>query len=119
MDNHTVRFTLTIPYSSWPAITGAWHASILPRDGTETITTKPDGTEPYRFVSYEPNGIMELTRNSGYFEPGLPKIDRVQFRIIPDFSTAVAALQRGELDIVWGLPPEHVAKLASSKAAHD
>lgn len=51
---------------------------------------------------------MELTRNSDYFEPRLPKIDNVQFRIIPDFSTAVAALGSGELDIVWGLPPEQI-----------
>jgi peptide/nickel transport system substrate-binding protein len=117
-DEHTIQFTLKIPYSSWPAVTGAWQASILPRDRIDTITTKPDGTGPYRFVSYEPNGIMELARYPDYFEPGLPKIDEVQFRIIPDFSTAVAALERGELDIVWGLPPEHVSKLNGSKAAH-
>jgi peptide/nickel transport system substrate-binding protein len=32
-DPLTVRFTLKIPYSSWPAITAAFQASILPRDG--------------------------------------------------------------------------------------
>jgi peptide/nickel transport system substrate-binding protein len=117
-DRYTVRFTLKTPYSSWPAITGAFQASILPRDGIDTITAKPDGTGPYRFVSYEPNGVMELARNPDYFEPGLPKVDKVQFRIIPDFSTAIAALERGELDIVWGLPPEHVTRLAGSKLAH-
>jgi peptide/nickel transport system substrate-binding protein len=117
-DKRTVRFTLSVPYSSWPAVTGAWQASILPRDGIDTITTKPDGTGPYRFVSYEPNGIMELSRNPDYFEPGLPKIDKVQFKIIPDFSTAVAALERGELDIVWALPPEQISRLTSSKATH-
>jgi peptide/nickel transport system substrate-binding protein len=117
-DKHTVRFALIIPYASWPAITAAWQASIVPRDGIDNLSTKPNGTGPYKFVSYEPNGSLMLTRNPDYFEPGLPKLDRVEFRIIPDFSTAVAGLERGELDIVWGLPPEHVAKLKNSQSAH-
>ena len=117
-DKHTVRFTLTIPYVSWPAITAAWQASIGPRDAAETLSTKPNGTGPYKFISYEPNGSMMLSRNTDYFEPGLPKLDKVEFRIIPDFSTAVAGLERGELDMVWGLPPEHIAKLKGSSSAH-
>jgi len=88
------------------------------RDAVDTLSTKPDGTGPYRFVSYEPNGLMVLARNPDYFEPGLPKLDKVEFRIVPDFSTAVAGLERGELDIVWGLPPEHIAKLKGSPSAH-
>ena len=48
----------------------------------------------------------------------MPKTDNVEFRIIPDFSTAVASLERNELDIVWGLPPEHMAKLKGSPSAH-
>jgi len=117
-DPLTVRFTLKIPYSSWPAITAAFQASILPRDGADTITTKPNGTGPYKFVNYEPNGMMELARNPDYFDAGAIKLDKVQFKIIPDFSAAVAALESGEVDIVWGLPPEHINKLANSKVAH-
>jgi peptide/nickel transport system substrate-binding protein len=117
-DKYTVRFALTIPYASWPAITAAFRASIVPRDAVDTLSTKPDGTGPYRFVSYEPNGSMLLVRSADYFEPGLPKLDKVEFRIIPDFSTAVAGLERGELDIVWDLRPEHIAKLKGSPSAH-
>ena len=117
-DKYTVRFVLTIPYASWPAVTAAFQASIVPSDARDALSTNPDGTGPYKFLSYEPNGSMVLTRNPDYFEPGLPKIDKVEFRIIPDFSTAVAGLERGELDIVWGLPPEHIAKLKGSASAH-
>jgi peptide/nickel transport system substrate-binding protein len=118
VDKYTVRFTLSTPYSVWPAITAAFQTAILPRDKLDTITTEPIGSGPYKFVSYDPNGAMELTKNSDYFEPGLPKLDRIEFRIIPDFSTAVAALERGELDLVWGLPPEFADKLAKSTVAH-
>ena len=117
LDKYTIRFTLSIPYSAWPAITASFQAAILPRDDFDTITTKPIGSGPYKFVSYDPNGSMVLTKNPNYFELGLPNIDRIEFRIIPDFSTAVAALERRELDIVWGLPPEYIDKLANSKVA--
>src|SRR5215469_9381048 len=62
-DKYTVRFALTIPYASWPAITAAFQASIAPRDAVDTLSTKQDGTGAYSFVSYEPNGLMVLTRN--------------------------------------------------------
>jgi peptide/nickel transport system substrate-binding protein len=74
-DKYTVRFALTIPYAPWPAVTAAFQASIVPRDGGDTLSTKPDGTGPYKFLSYEPNGLMVLTRNPDYFETG-PAQDR-------------------------------------------
>jgi peptide/nickel transport system substrate-binding protein len=55
-------------------ITAAFQSSIVPRDAGDTLSTKPDGTGPYKFLSYEPNGAMLLTRNPDYFEAGLPKI---------------------------------------------
>jgi hypothetical protein len=47
---------------------------------------------------------MLLTRNPDYFEPGLPKIDKVEFRIIPDFSTAVAGLYRTAAEFSTAFP---------------
>ena len=118
VDKYTVRFTLRAPYSSWPAITAAFQAAILPRDQFDSITTKPVGTGPYEFVSYDPNDTMELKRNPDYFDPSAAPVDRVEFKIIPDYGTAVAALERGELDIVWGLPPEFIEKIKGENGVH-
>lgn len=117
-DKYTVRFTLSAPYSALPALTGLFPASILPRDALDTLTTQPIGTGAYRFVSYEPAGTLALVRNPDYFVPGLPKPERVEFHIIPDYSTAVAALERGELEFVWNLPPEAIATLSKSRSSH-
>lgn len=117
-DPYTVRFTLSAPYASWPAITASFQAAILPRDGLDTITTTQMGTGPYKFVSYDPNNALELARNPDYFDPAAAPFDRVEFKIIPDYSTAVAALQRGEIDIVWALPPETVDKLKNNPDVH-
>jgi peptide/nickel transport system substrate-binding protein len=117
-DPYTVRFTLSAPYAAWPAITAAFQATILPRDQLDTITTKQIGTGPYRFVSYDPNNTLELARNPDYFDADAAPFDRVEFKIIPDYSTAIAALQRGEIDIVWALPPESVDKLKKDPDVH-
>jgi peptide/nickel transport system substrate-binding protein len=117
-DPYTVRFTLSAPYAAWPAITASFQAAILPRDQLDTITTTQIGTGPYKFVSYDPNNTLELARNPDYFDPAAAPFDRVQFKIIPDYSTAVAALQRGEIDIVWALPPETVDKLKNNPDVH-
>jgi peptide/nickel transport system substrate-binding protein len=90
----------------------------VPRDAIDTLTTKPIGTGAYAFVDYQPGGALNLTKNPDYFIKGQPKIDKVSFRIIPDFNTAVAALERNEVDLVWGLPPESVDQVAKSKNAH-
>ena len=117
-DPYTVRFNLSAPYASWPAITASFQAAVLPRDQVDTITTSQIGTGPYKFVSYDPNNTLELARNPDYFDPAAAPFDRVTFKIIPDYSTAVAALQRGEIDIVWALPPETVDKLKNNPDAH-
>ena len=117
VDKHTVRFTLSIPYSAWPAIVGNFQASIVPREAADTLTTQPIGSGPYRFENYQPEGLMTLAKNPDYFVAGVPKLDKIVFRIIPDFTTAVAALEREEIDLVWGLPPELVDRVAKAKTA--
>jgi peptide/nickel transport system substrate-binding protein len=117
-DKHTVRFTLKIPYSAWSAITSNFAASIVPRDGADTLATRPIGSGPYKFVDYAPERGMTLLRNPDYFDPGIAKIDKVDFKIIPDYNTAVAALDRGELELLGPLPPEYIDKVSKSRVAH-
>jgi len=58
------------------------------------------GCGTYRFVKYATDQYIEFTRFDKYFL-GAPKIERAFIRIVsPD--TAVAQLERGELDMVLG-----------------
>lgn len=62
----------------------------------KSVTTKPMGAGPYKFVSYE-NGIVSFEANENYFK-GCPKIKHVQFQETPsaDKLTGVAS---GTFDI--------------------
>jgi peptide/nickel transport system substrate-binding protein len=53
-----------------------------------------------------------LVRNPDYHVKGLPKLDRVTYRFIPDPNAALAALKAGDIDAaMFGLGPEHVPEL--------
>ena len=117
IDPMTVRFTLSIPYAEMPALVGSYESFILTESAADTLTTHPVGTGPFRLVEYLPGDHMVLERNPDYFVPGVPKMARAVFQIIPEYTIAVAALESGEIDIVFDLPPEQVDKLHRSSVA--
>jgi peptide/nickel transport system substrate-binding protein len=83
----------------------------------DTLTTKPVGTGPFRFVEYRPGDQLVVEKNPDYFVPGSPKVDRVIMRIIPEYTTSVAGLESGAIDLIYDLPPEQIDQLKNSKVA--
>jgi peptide/nickel transport system substrate-binding protein len=76
---------------------------------------KPVGTGPYRIVSYVPSSIVVLERFDGYWgTKGKPK--KITFRIMPENSVRLAALQAGEVQLAENLPPDKLETLRSNKA---
>ena len=112
-DDLTVVFTLASPYGGFADILTDRQVKIVPRNKVADLPTEPIGTGPFRFVSYTPGDRLILARFDDYFEPGLPKLAGVELHIIPEMSAKLAALQSGELDIVWDLPLDQVKPLAA------
>jgi peptide/nickel transport system substrate-binding protein len=117
VDPLTVKFTLSIPYADLPAVTAGYQAMILSEATIDTITTKPVGTGPFRFVEYRPGDQLVVEKNADYFIPGIPKLDRAVLRIIPEPTTALAGLESGAIDLVYNIAPEQVDQLKDSKVA--
>ena len=81
----------------------------------DTLTTKPIGTG--RSVSSNTGrAIRSWWRRTGLFLPG-SEVDRAILRIIPEYTTAVAGLESGAIDIVYDLPPEQVDNSKDSRVA--
>jgi peptide/nickel transport system substrate-binding protein len=112
-DATTVVFELKVPYSGLADVMSDRQVKITPRNAVAQLTTQPIGTGPFKFVSYTPGDRVVMTRNPDYFEPGLPKLDGVELRIIPEMSVKIAALQAGDIDVVWDLPLEQVKPLSA------
>src|ERR1700722_9167995 len=110
-DPYTVAFDLSSPYGGFADILSDRQVKIIPRNAVAQMATHPIGTGPFKFVSYTPGDRLILTRNADYFEPGMPKLQGVELRIIPEMSVKIAALEAGDLDVLWDLPLEQVKQL--------
>lgn len=90
--------------------------SIVPKEIVDdgTISTHPIGTGAFRFVEYVPGDHVTLEANPDYWEKGLPYVDGVVFKPIPDETVRVTNLLAGEVDWVDGIPPSRVTEMATS-----
>ena len=114
----TVVFRLRKPYGALLQLLNVTEAAILPRhlyQGTDPLTNpvnlRPVGTGPFRFDSYKTDQQIVLTRNPNYFKPGLPYLDRLVIRVIPDDNSQTLALLSGEADYLGSVNPTDVERL--------
>ena len=111
-DPGRVRFRLK---QAWPdfmmfyaGATGAgW---VMPKKyvdkvGEEGFKKAPIGAGPYKLVSFNPGVELVFEAFDGYWRKS-PNVKRLVFRVIPDESTRLAALKRGEADIAYAMSGE-------------
>jgi peptide/nickel transport system substrate-binding protein len=70
--------------------------------GDDGFKKAPIGAGPYRFVSFTPGVELVFEAFDQYWRRP-PSVKRLVFRQIPDDSTRLAALKRGEVDIAYAL----------------
>jgi len=75
--------------------------------------SNPSGTGPFVFSEWRRGEFIRMEANPDYWG-GTPAIDALEFRFIPEASTAVTALELGEVDIVWEVPPHEAERLAGT-----
>ncbi|MCH9640815.1 MAG: ABC transporter substrate-binding protein [Actinomycetia bacterium] len=86
--------------------------AIVSRRNVESgqIATHPIGTGPFSFLDQRSGDSITLAANPDYWG-GPPGIPGVTFRFISEPSTALSALQAGEIDWTDSIPPQRVAQL--------
>jgi peptide/nickel transport system substrate-binding protein len=120
-DDYTVVFRFREPYAPLLRRLDVVEAPIIPRHVYENsdilknpANNRPVGTGPFKFVEYVPGDRVVLARNENYFKAGLPYLDRVIFKVIPQPSTAVLALEQGEVDYLWTIPGPDIPRLQAN-----
>lgn len=98
-DEHTVVLRLSRPDASLPSNLASTNLAILSAQDTEQqVTTTPNGTGPFSFENRVANQSIKLRKNSRYWGSAR-YLDSVEFRVIPDESSIVSALQSGNVDM--------------------
>jgi peptide/nickel transport system substrate-binding protein len=112
-----VRFRLKNPWPDfltfYAAASGAgW---IVPKKyvekvGVDGYKKAPVGAGPYKFVSFTPGVELVMEAFEGYWRK-TPEVKRLVFKVISDESTRLAALKRGEIDVVYSIRGELAEEL--------
>lgn len=94
---HTVELSLSAPDAALPSKLGSTTMAILPSEADlDEIASQPVGTGAFVYESRVPNESLTLKANEDFWG-GAPELDSVEFRVIPDQSAIVAALQAGSV----------------------
>src|SRR4029453_9057088 len=93
-----------------PARLGFYGGQMIPKKyveavGPEVFNQKPIGTGPVRFVSWVKDDKLVLEANPDYWS-GRVDFARLTVRAIPDMAPRVAALLKGEVDLITQVPPD-------------
>ncbi len=77
----------------------------LQQVGDDGFTKAPIGAGPYRFVSHKPGVEVVLEANPQYWRK-VPSVKRVVLKSVPEGTTRVAMLKKGEIDMAYALDGE-------------
>ena len=120
-DAQRIRFKLKAPWPDfltfYATATGA--AWIVPKKyvekvGEEGYKKAPIGAGPYKFVSFTPGQELVVEAYDKYWRK-TPSVKRLVFKSIPDESTRLAALKRGEIDIAYSIRGELAEEMRRTK----
>ncbi|MBX2884633.1 MAG: ABC transporter substrate-binding protein [Granulosicoccus sp.] len=103
-DAHTAVFNLANPAPYMMRALGSYESPIVPKHllagqdiRSADVANKPVGTGPFTFVEWKKGQYIRLDKNPNYWKEGLPYLDRIVGRFIPDASTRTAAMENGEV----------------------
>jgi len=125
VDDHTVEFETTEPNpildrefvtfgimsKQWSEKNNATRPADLTTREENFATRNAMGTGPFRLVSREPDRRTVLERNPDWWDKPTHNLQRVEYTIISNDATRVAALLSGEIDFVYTVPPQDVDRI--------
>ena len=118
VDPYRVRFVLHEPFPDFmafygtPATGAGW---IVPKKyvekvGDDGFKKHPIGLGPYKFVSHTPGVELVMEANEAYWRK-MPSVKRLVFKSVPEATTRVAMLKRGEVDIAYLIEPAQAPEI--------
>ncbi len=112
IDEYTVEIKLKQAYQAFlkvlafsaasivdPQVVNA-HGGVKANEINEWMAGNATGSGPYKLVSWERGQQIVLEANNDYFR-GKPKIERYVYKIVPETSTQIMILEKGDADLAY------------------
>jgi len=77
----------------------------------QDLLRNPVGTGPFKFVEWLEDDRIRVQRNPDYFRKGLPYLDEVVYKPIPDDTVRLANLRSGAIQLMEAVSPRDVGAL--------
>jgi peptide/nickel transport system substrate-binding protein len=75
-----------------------------------TASLTPIGTGPFVYGNWQPNQQFSATRNPHYWRSGLPYLNSITFKPIPDTTQRESTLKTGGVDLIVSADPKTVTR---------
>jgi peptide/nickel transport system substrate-binding protein len=100
--DNEVTFVLGRPQSSFLSMLASGYAPIYScHVSGRDMRTKPIGTGPFKMVDFRRNEGIKLVRNPDYWKKGLPYLDAIEWKIVPNRATRMLGFQSGDFDMTF------------------
>lgn len=109
IDDYSFRLLLHEPYAPllWLMTTPMFYVvsqKAVEEMGEEAFNRAPVGTGPYRFVSWESDGTITVTKFDGYWdEDNAAVIPNIVFKVVGEAANRTIMLQTGEVDLAYDI----------------
>lgn len=118
LDSKRIQFKLKVPMANTLLINFAsTNSAIVSKEFVKAgnnLQLKTNGTGPFFISEYVPGDHITLEKNSNYFIPEQPYLDKIVFRIIPEEISRVTALRNGDVDLIEIKEPLTLRSLQSN-----
>src|SRR5216684_4784546 len=124
VDRYTVRFRLKEPFVWLPNMLAnplsTWIVAreVVEKYGDLKKAETAIGTGPFTLERYDPNVKTVFRRNPDYFRSGEPRVDGVEWVVMDDAVSALAAYRAGKLDCGawhwWSVRQQDIAAMKKS-----
>ena len=120
IDPLTVLITMHTPWVPFPFLLTVKEGMMvgLKQLADTSGKTAPVGTGPFVFKEWVPGDHFTATRNPNYWRPGLPYLDSITFKPIPDAQSRVNSLRAGNIDVMHSSDTQNVADLMHDAQFH-
>lgn len=115
IDEHTVRFDLHKPDAvmlhAMASGEGMIPSPTAIRELGDDFALHPVGTGPFVFVEWVQDSHVVVERNPNYFEEGLPYLDGMLMKVVPDGAVAATELRTGNAHVIHGASADQIPQL--------
>ena len=116
----TLSVTTKTPWVAFPALLygGGRYGIAAPAqlNDPSTCATNLIGTGPFKKESWRPNEEFVAVKNTDYWRAGLPRLDKITFKPVPDASARLNQFDGGELDVMHTTSIDNIVALRDEAA---